>query len=299
MLYLAVAQNRCLIFRIIVAYKFGSAFLQCNPVSGFNGGGIACTLLLLLHFGIELFDVGGHAVFAEDKFGEVERKAERIIERKGIFTADFGLAGCLGIRHGLIQQTDTGLQSTEERIFFFFNDFGYQFFLCIQLGVCAAHVLDEYGQQLVHESLLLSEERVAVAHCTAEDTADYVTCLGIARKLTVGDGESDCTDVVGNYAHGDVLLFVFAVCGSRHIADGFQYRLENIGVVVGSLALQCTYQAFKAHTGVDYFGGKSFEAAVCLAVELHEYKVPYLDNLRMVFVHQLRTGYFGLFFFRT
>ena len=105
--------------------------------------------------------------------------------------------------------------------------------------------------------------------------------------------------MVGNYAHGDVLLFVFAVCGSRHVTDGFQYRLENIGVVVGSLALQCTYQAFKAHTGVDYFGGKSFEAAVCLAVELHEYKIPYLDNLRMVFVHQLRTGYFGLFFFRT
>ena len=59
LLYLAVAQNGCLIFCIIVAYKFGSAFLQCNPVSGFNGGGIACTLFLLLHFGIELFDVGG------------------------------------------------------------------------------------------------------------------------------------------------------------------------------------------------------------------------------------------------
>ena len=50
LLYLAVAQNGCFIFRIIVAYKFGSAFLQCNPVSGFNGSGIACTLLFAAAF---------------------------------------------------------------------------------------------------------------------------------------------------------------------------------------------------------------------------------------------------------
>ena len=57
--------------------------------------------------------------------------------------------------------------------------FGNQFLLCIQFGISGAHVLDEYGEELVHECLLLSEERVTVAHGTAEDTTDDVTCLAL------------------------------------------------------------------------------------------------------------------------
>ncbi len=48
-------------------------------------------------------------------------------------------------------------------------------------------------------------------------------------------------------------------------------------------------EALKAHTGVDNLGGKRFEAAVGLAVILHEHEVPDFDNLRMVFVHKLAT----------
>ncbi len=143
------------------------------------------------------------------------------------------------------------------------------------------------GNKLVHECLLLSEERIAVAHGTAEDTTDDVTCLGIARQLSVGDGESDGTDVVGNYTHGDVLLLIFAVLLACHISDSFQYRLEYVGIVVGGLSLQSAHQTLEAHAGVDNLGGKPFEAAVRLAVELHEHEVPDFNHLRVVFVHQL------------
>ena len=77
-----------------------------------------------------------------------------------ILSADFVLAGGFGICHGLFQQADTRLQGAEEGVFFFFDNFGNQVLLRIQLGVSAAHILDEHGEQLVHECLLLSEERV-------------------------------------------------------------------------------------------------------------------------------------------
>ena len=74
----------------------------------------------------------------------------------------------------------------------------------------------------------------------------------------------------------------------------FQYRLEYVGVVVGGLSLQCAHQSLEAHAGVDNLGGKSFQAAVRLAVEPHEHEVPDFNHLRVVFVHQLAAGYFGL-----
>ena len=63
-------------------------------------------------------------------------------------------------------------------------------------------------------------------------------------------------------------------------------RLEDVGIVVGVFTLQHAYQTLKAHTGVDDIHRQRLQRAVGLAVELHEHDVPYLDNLRVVFVDQ-------------
>ena len=44
LLNLPVTQDGCFVFRIVIAYEFGCAFLQRNPVAGFNSGGVACAL---------------------------------------------------------------------------------------------------------------------------------------------------------------------------------------------------------------------------------------------------------------
>ena len=77
--HLAVTEDACFIFGIVVTNEFCRSFFQRNPVTGFDSGGIACTLLLLLHFGIELLDVGSHTVFTENQFRQVERETESII----------------------------------------------------------------------------------------------------------------------------------------------------------------------------------------------------------------------------
>ena len=112
--YLTVAQDAGFIFSIVVTDESGFTFFQGNPVACFYGSGVTCTFFLLLHFCLETFHIGCQAVFTQNQFSQVERESECIIQRKGIYTADFCLAGSLGFVHGLFEQTDTGFQCTEE-----------------------------------------------------------------------------------------------------------------------------------------------------------------------------------------
>ena len=55
------------------------------------------------------------------------------------------------------------------------------------------------------------------------------------------------------------------------------------------LALHHANQTLEAHTGIDDVHAQLFERAVGFAVELHEYQVPYLDDLWVVLVYQFAT----------
>ena len=63
--------------------------------------------------------------------------------------------------------------------------------------------------------------------------------------------------------------------------------------------MDSTYKALEAHAGIDHFLCQRLEAAICLAVVLHEDDIPDLDDLRMIFVDQLASRYFRTFFCRT
>ena len=76
---LTVTKDRSLVFSVIVTNEFSSSFFQYNPVTSFDGGSITCTLFLLLHFFIELFNVDSHSVFTENQLCQVERETECII----------------------------------------------------------------------------------------------------------------------------------------------------------------------------------------------------------------------------
>ena len=158
--------------------------------------------------------------------------------------------------------------------------------------------MHECRDEFVEETVLLSEEGVGIAYGTAQDTTDDITCLGIAGQLTVGNRESDSTQVVGADTHGDIdVVLLFAdrvdllflegeILQSRDVLLCLDDRLEDIGVVVGVLPLHHTNQTLKAHTRVDDIHGEFFEGTVCLAVKLHEHEVPYLDDLRVVLVDE-------------
>ena len=195
-----------------------------------------------------------------------------------------------------MKESDTILKCAEERVLFFLHDLHDEFLLCCYLWEGFAHLLDESGNKLVDEGFFLAEEGIAVAYCAAEDASDDISCLCIGWKLAVCYSKSYGTEVVNDDAHGYVLLLVVAILAACHVAQHLDEWLENVSVVVGCLALECAHEAFEAHACIYNFGRKAFEASVGLAVELHEDEVPYLDDLRMVFVDKFTSWCLCLLF---
>ena len=252
-------------------------------------------LLVLKSFVILLF-VGCKPIFAEDQFGKVKREAVSIFERKDIYAANLGLAGFAGFCHEFVQQCDTFVQGTQEGFFFGFDDRYDLCLLCHQFRISFAEVLDELRHQLEEESRTHIEESVTVAHGTAKDTTNDVTGFLIRRQLTVGDGECDGADMIGDDSHRNVDFLILAVLATADSADTLEHRLEDVCVVVRGFALDSTHETLKAHAGVDDFFRQGFQRTVCLAVELHEDNVPNLNHLRMIFVYQFASRHFGTLF---
>ena len=280
-----------LVLGVVVAHKLLVALAHFYPVAVLDRGGVAGALLLLLHLGVKLLLVDREAVLAADKLSEVEGEAVSVKQAEGLDAVKLGLALGLELVHSRLEHVDALLQGTQERVFLLFHDAAYEFALCGELGVSLAHLLDEHGEKLVDEGLLLAEEGVCVTDGAAQDTADDVACLGVRGQLAVGDGEGYGTQVVGHHAHGHVGVLVYPVFQSGKALLLVDKRLEDVGIVVRVLALEHAHQALEAHTGIDNVHGQRLEAAVGLAVELHEHDVPDLDDLRVVLVDKVASGH--------
>ena len=105
--------------------------------------------------------------------------------------------------------------------------------------------------------------------------------------------------MVGNYPHCHVCGLAVAIACTAKVSYSLYDGLEDIGVVVRMLALQGTYQTFESHASVYDVHAERFEMSVGLALELHEYDVPYLDDLWVVLVYHVASWYLCLFFGRT
>ncbi len=79
LLYLTITQNGYFVLGVIITNKCGGSFFKHNPVARFNGCCITGSLFLLLHFGMELFNIRSHSIFSQNELGEVKRKSKRII----------------------------------------------------------------------------------------------------------------------------------------------------------------------------------------------------------------------------
>ena len=97
--------------------------------------------------------------------------------------------------------------------------------------------------------------------------------------------------MVGHYAHSHVGLFALTVLLAGDALFLLDDGLEDVGIVVGVLALHHAHQTLEAHTGIDDVHSQRLERTVGLAVELHEHDVPYLDDLWVVLVDKVAAGH--------
>ena len=168
-----------------------------------------------------------------------------------------------------------------------------------KFGICASHLLYEGGNEAANEGFALVEEGVSVANCTTQDATNHITSFRVGGKLSVCDGERDGAQVVCDNAHCHVGSFFFSISKTRKLCDFVDDGLENVGVVVGVLALKHTHQTLKSHTGVDNLVGKSFERTVGFAIVLHKHEVPNFNHLGVVLIDERSSRNFGFFFFGT
>ena len=174
------------------------------PVACLNLCGVAGAFLLFLHLDVEAGLIDCETVLATDEFCEVEGEAVGVEEGESLFAGNLCLSGSLCLLHHTVQELDARLECTQETLFLFLHHLRNEFALTFQFGIGCSHLLNEDGQQTIDEGFLLSEEGIGVAHGTAQDAADDVTCLCVARQLTVRNAECNGAQVVGNDAHGNV-----------------------------------------------------------------------------------------------
>ena len=283
---LAILEDAATIFGEIPSHELRFAFVHRHPVGGFDSGGIAGALLLLLHLGVEGGFVHRQTGFGADQLREVEGETVGIEEGEGFGAVHHGLTALLRLGDHAFEQVDAGGEGAEEGFFFFANHLGDEFLLCREFGIGTTHLLHERGHEEAEEGVAATEEGVGVTHGATEDAANDVTGLRVGRQLAVGDGESNGTQVVGDDAHGHVDVFFLTVGEAGKFGDFANDGLEHISVVVRGLALHHAHQAFEAHTGVDDLVGQAFERAVGFAIVLHEHQVPNLDHKGVVLVDE-------------
>ena len=178
-----------LIFCIIVADKLLLTLPDHRPVGVFDLCGIARTVFLLLHFNVKLLLVHRKAIFAANELRQVKWEAVSVEKPEGLRAVKHRFLVFSQLFHRLIEHIDAFVERTQKRILFLFHHTGNQLALRRQFGVGPTHFLNHCGQQFIEERLTLLEESVGIAYRTAQDAANDVARLRIARQLSVGDAE--------------------------------------------------------------------------------------------------------------
>ena len=73
--------------------------------------------------------------------------------------------------------------------------------LLTEFRISATHIIGELLHEAAKERFIESEERIAVTHCPSEDSADDISRFHVGWQLTVGDRETDGTDMVSDDSH--------------------------------------------------------------------------------------------------
>ena len=145
-----------------------------------------------------------------------------------------------------------------------------------ELRVDGAHQLRDGPRHLPEEGLHETEEP-PVPHRPAHDPPEHVAPPLVRGRDLVRHQERRRARVVGDHAHGHVVLLPGAVRLPAPALDVGDERPEEIRVEVRGLPLDDGGDPLEAHASVDRGLGERREPARGVAVELHEHEVPDLE----------------------
>mmetsp|Transcript_65922 Transcript_65922/g.187259 ORF Transcript_65922/g.187259 Transcript_65922/m.187259 type:complete len:297 (+) Transcript_65922:2540-3430(+) len=198
------------------------------------------------------------------------------------------------LRAGL-ELADALVQGPPELLLLFLNDGLHIVRVLLQGRECISQGHDDRVHERMEEARFRAEDLPTIAHCPAKDSPEHVAAPIIGRHRPICQGDCQGPDVVRDDAVRHVHVVRVVVADLARVGPRAGLRLdvvedarEHVGVVVAALVHEHRGHPLEAHAGVDALCRQLDEAAVGLAVELHEDVVPDLEDVGVVHVDEVR-----------
>jgi len=138
---------------------------------------------MLLHFGIEAFNIDLEVFLARNILGQIQWEAVGIVERERSFTVNLATIIRSLIHHGL-QQAHALVESTRKTLLFIFQRSDYVCLLFYQGRVRCAHLLNEGIGHAGKKQVFLTQFE-AMAHGTPDNAPQDVSTTFVGRQYAI------------------------------------------------------------------------------------------------------------------
>ena len=146
-----------------------------------------------------------------------------------------------------------------------------------QLGVSGLAGLDDRLHQL-HEEGAADAQHTAMAGSAAQQTAHNVAAALVGGQDAVGCHKDGGTDMVGDDADGDVVLFILFILLAGDALHMVQHGGNGVDLEQVVDILHNDGQTLQAHAGIDVGLGQQFIVALAVSIVLAEDQVPDLHE---------------------
>ena len=251
-------------------------------LAGARPGG-ARLRLLLLHRRCEARQVDRNAAALERVLGEVERKAESVVETEGD-VAGQRRAGTEALGR-LVEQGEPARQRPAEARLLQVQRFRDHRFGAREFRIGPAHLGDQHRHQPEHDRVA-GAKQMSMAHGATHDAAQHIAAALVGGQHAVGDQEARRAQMVGDDPVTGAVLPLRL--DADEIDRGLNQRPEQVDVVIVVDALQDGRDALQPHAGVDRRARQVDALAAGKLLVLHEDEVPHLDETVAVLVRAAR-----------
>src|SRR5699024_6333494 len=90
----------------------------------------------------------------------------------------------------------------------------------------------QYSNQFMEERLFQIQPVPAVADGPAQNTANDEAASLIAGRNAIGNRKADGPNMIGDYTHGNIGIFILTISDSCEFPNFVEQRFKKIGIIV-------------------------------------------------------------------
>lgn len=253
-------------------------------------------LVVLLHGSLEAGNVERETLLLAHDLSEIDRETVGGQELEG--DPAFENLASLEALGSLVEKSSASVESAAKLFLLVSND-------CLDLLLVSSHLREGVAQDVDHSVDHLvepglvggpTEDLTAVTDGSAENATENVASALVGWDSAISQGGSESSSVVSHGTVSEVnavgvlaanLALVLTGRVGAQLAESGEERHKEVGVVVGAQVVETGDKTLETHTGINAALRQRRELTAGLTVELHEDKIPNLENIGVVHVHEL------------